>query len=150
MVEKQKGVKKKKVIRHEAAAEGEKPEPEKKSLPVKPPMSSRPKESNAGFGVLKGVAGVIILLIVGSAILFNRAGGQDAMRGDKKPGDNCAETTECQKGSICFAYQNDRHRCMQTCSPKHPCDTGYSCRTASTSKRKGVRLAEVCVSNALL
>ncbi len=149
-MEKQKGVKKKKVIRHEAAAEGAKPEPPKKPLVEKTPMSTRPKENNAGFGVLKGVAGVIILLIVGSAILFNRAGGREAMRGDKKPGDECTETVECEKGSICFAYQNDRHRCMTTCSPNRPCDQGYSCRTAATSKRKGVRLSEVCVPNALL
>jgi hypothetical protein len=149
MAAKQKGVKKKKVVRHTAEtailrAEAEKKEP----LISKTPMSARPKEGNPGFGVLKAVAAIIAVLVVGSAILFNRAGGRESIRGDKPVGEVCEKTVECEKGSICFAYKGDRHRCMKACSKRNPCESGSTCVSAASSKRKGIRVTEVCVPDA--
>ena len=146
MVVKQKGGKRKPVVRHPADTAPQHAEPEKKpSLPPRSVVSTRSKEANAGFGVLKGVAAVIILLVIGSAILFNRAGGREAMRGDKAEWEECEDTVECKHGSICFAYNGDNHRCMKTCSNKHPCASGETCISAAASKRKGIRVRQVCV-----
>ena len=140
---------KKKVVRHTAETAAEKAAESKKKEPLIPPspISSRPKESNEGFGVLKGVAAVIAILIIGSAILFNRAGGREAARGDKELGESCASTQECAKGSICFEYDADGHRCVERCSKSNPCDTGYTCVSAASSKRKGIRVTEICIQN---
>ena len=126
-----------------------KPAAEKKRpIAERAPMQSRIKESNDGFGVLKGVAVVILALIIGSAILFNRAGGREAMRGDKSPGELCENTVECAHGSICYAYGNDKPRCRTTCSKKHPCNPEETCVTAASQKRrKGIRLADICIPN---
>lgn len=149
MVSKQKGVKKKTIVRHTPDTARVKAASEKKEpLFPKTPLSARPKEDNPGFGVLKAVGAVIAVLIVGSAILFNRAGGREALRGDKVAGEECDETVECKKGSVCFSYKGDRHRCMETCSSKHPCESGNTCISAASSKRKGIRVTEVCVKDA--
>jgi hypothetical protein len=149
MAVKHKGVKKKVVVRHEPGTVRPKAEAEKKEpLIQKAPLTNRTQEKNPGFGVLKGVAAVIILLIIGSAILFNRVGGKEALRGDKPVGETCEETMECQKGTICFSYQGDAHRCMKTCSKKHPCESGQTCMSGASSKRKGIRVTEVCVPDA--
>jgi hypothetical protein len=135
-------------VKRFAAATDEKPKPAIKTKPVveKAPMQARVKENNAGFGVLKGVAIVILALIIGSAILFNRAGGRDAMRGDKEPEELCEKSVECAKGSICYAYGEDRARCRKTCSKKRSCGPDYTCVTAASQKRRrGFRLADICV-----
>ena len=150
MAVQKKGIKtKKKIVRHTAETAAEKAaEPEKKEpLIPKTPISGRTKEANEGFGVLKGVAAVIAVLIIGSAILFNRAGGREASRGDKALGEACEHTEECAKGTICFEYGNDGHRCMKRCSKSNPCETGYTCMSGAASKRKGIRVLEICVPN---
>ena len=144
---------KRKLIRHEApepGSDGGSPKTaEKAPDKERPRMPDRLKEKDSGFGVLKGVGLVIIALILVSTVLFNRAGGRDALRGDKLPGEPCEKTAECQKGSMCYAYQGDRHRCMTRCSKQNPCEPGYTCVTAASQKRrKGLRVADVCVEDA--
>jgi hypothetical protein len=148
MATRKKGAKRN-VKRFEPEKETEKPQSKPKpSIGETAPMKPRMKESNEGFGVLKGVGVLILALIVGSAILFNRAGGREAMRGDKSPGEHCEKTVECARGSICYAYKNDRPRCLTTCSKKRPCDPQHACVTAASQKRKkGIRLADICVKN---
>ena len=120
----------------------------KPSIAQNAPMKKRIKEKNDGFGVLKGVALAILMLIVVSTILFNRAGGRDAMRGDKGTGELCEKTVECAKGSICYSYKDNRSQCLRTCSKKRPCDSEHTCITAASQKRKrGIRLADICVKN---
>jgi hypothetical protein len=141
---------KKKIIRHDAPEKsgksagprGKPPEREKPRLP------ERIKEKDSGLGVLKWVAGLIITLVVVSAVLFNRAGGRDAMRGDKMVGESCKETVECEKGTICYAYKEARRRCMKTCAKERPCDPGFTCVSSATQKRrKGIRVTDVCVED---
>lgn len=143
---------KRKVIRHEASIPGAEAggpkSTEKQPDKERPRMPERMKEKDSGFGVLKGVGLVIIALILVSTVLFNRAGGRDALRGDKLPGESCERTSECQKGTVCYAYQGEKHRCMTSCSKKQPCDPGYTCVTAASQKRrKGIRVADVCVED---
>ncbi|MCP4604308.1 MAG: hypothetical protein GY847_27940 [Proteobacteria bacterium] len=121
------------------------PEPEKTRIP------ERIQEKDSGFGVIKVAAGVIIALIVASMILFNQAGGQESIRGDKLPGESCQETSECAAGSICYSYKGSKKRCMTRCSPKNECNPGYTCISATQQKRrKGLRLTDICVENAQL
>jgi len=148
MVEKKKRFQKKRVVRQGSNEENtEQPVP-KQSFIEKTPMSRRPKENNEGFGILKFVGFAILVLVVGSAILFNRSGGREALRGDKTAGELCSETTECQKGYICFSHQENRRQCMKTCHANSGCEAGYTCTTSAASKRKGMRVVEICVPDA--
>ncbi len=143
---------KRKLVRHEAQAPASDGSggtvAEKKPEKEKPRMPERLKEKDSGLGVLKGVGILIIALILVSTVLFNRAGGRDALRGDKLPGESCEKTEECQKGAVCYSYQGAKHRCMTSCSKKKPCDPGYTCVTqASQKRRKGIRVTDVCVED---
>ncbi len=123
-------------------AKKSKPEPETKRVP------KRVTEKDQGFGVIKTVAGVLIALVVGSMILFNLSGGQEDTRGDKISGERCAETLECQSGSVCYSYKDAEKRCMMRCSKKTACDSGYTCVAAAQQKgRKGIRITDVCVED---
>lgn len=139
--------KKKKIIRQESPREDEgranaktrAPEPEKPRLP------ERVKEKDSGFGVIKVVVGVIILLVLGSTVLFNKSGGRESQRGHKAVGERCESTVECEKGTICYAFQTKRKHCMKTCYSSK-CPEGYTCAAAASQKRrKGVRITDVCV-----
>jgi hypothetical protein len=122
-----------------------KPEPEKPRIP------QRISEKDPGFGVIKTVAAVVIALIVGSMILFNQVGGRESARGDKLPGEQCEETLECATGSICFSYKGRENRCVKRCGKEKECEPGYTCVSASEKKRrKGIRVADICVENAKL
>ena len=141
---------KKKVVRHEIAEKGGKSSDARTKSPEKekPRMPERMKEKDSGLGVLKWVAGIILTLVVISAVLFNRAGGRDAMRGDKIVGESCEETVECEKGTICYTYKDERRQCMQRCAKDKPCDPGYTCVSSATQKRrKGIRVTDVCVED---
>ena len=143
-------VSKKKVVRHEAPEKGGKssgprPKPQERE---KPRLPERIKEKNSGLGVLKWVAGIILTLVIISAILFNRAGGRDAMRGDKMLGESCEKTVECEKGAVCYTYKEERRQCMKRCTKDKPCDPGYTCVSSATQKRrKGIRVTDVCVED---
>lgn len=117
--------------------------------PTKPNLPERIQEKDAGFGVIKIIAGIIVALVIGSAVLFNRAGGRQRVRGDKLQGELCEETVECSSGSLCYSYKGEDERCMKLCSKENPCDPDQSCVTAAQQKRrKGFRLTDICVENA--
>jgi hypothetical protein len=119
--------------------------------PETPPIRERTKEKDSGFGVLKTVAGVIVVLIVGSMVLFNQSGGKDATRGDKSSGELCEKTVECSKGWRCFSYKEEKKKCMQVCGSKKQCEPEYTCTSAAERRgRKRVGVRSVCVENAKL
>ena len=103
-----------------------------------------------GFGVIKIIIGVVILLILGSGFLMKLVGGKDAGRGNSLPGERCGTTQECQHGAICYAYK-DLKRCMTVCGKQTECEPGYSCVSAAerTGKRS-TRLRNVCVKSSKL
>jgi hypothetical protein len=109
------------------------------------------REKNEGFGVIKTVVGVIIVLIIGSMILFNRSGAGNKARGDKLPGESCTETVECSAGSVCYSYKGTNKRCLTLCDKGKKCAPGTKCVSATEQKRrKGFRVTDVCVKDALL
>lgn len=119
--------------------------------PEKPKVPERIKEKNAGFGVLKIVAGVILALIVGSMVLFNLAGGRESARGDRIVGERCDSTVECSTGSVCYAYKGGKKRCMARCGENRTCEPGFSCISSTQQKRrKGVRITDICVEDSNL
>ena len=100
---------------------------------------------------MKTVGIIISLLIVGSVVLYNRAGGNRSLRGDKMPGELCVETQECRAGTICYSYKGDKRRCMTSCYGTKQCPPGYTCVASTTQKkRKGFRVTDVCVENGSL
>ena len=112
-------------------------------------MPERIKEKDAGFGVIRIVAGVVVALIVGSMFLFNQAGGDQNARGDKIPGERCSETVECESGTVCYSYKDQEKRCMQLCDKKKECEPGYTCVSATEQKRRrGFRITDICVEDA--
>lgn len=139
---------KKRIIRHEAGEAGGGGGEAKPAAPEsdEPRIAPRIKEKDGGFAVLKGVAIGIMALIVVSMVLFNRAGGQDTVRGDKLPGEQCENTVDCKKGTICYSYQGERRRCMTVCEKDRRCDPGYKCVSAADQRRrKGIRVTDICV-----
>ncbi|MCP4676847.1 MAG: hypothetical protein GY854_15300 [Deltaproteobacteria bacterium] len=126
-------------------APASRPEPEKPRIP------ERISEKDAGFGVIKVVIGVIIVLILGSMVLFNQVGGRESTRGDKLAGELCEETMECATGSVCYSYKGKKKRCMTRCKDEQPCDPGFTCVSATQQKRrKGIRVTDICVEDAQL
>ena len=124
----------------------EKSKPKQTSEPKQVP--TRIKEKDAGFGVIKTVAGVVIALIVGSMFLFNQAGGDQNARGDKIVGERCKETVECESGTVCYSYKNAEKRCMKLCDKKKECEPGYTCVSATQQKRRrGFRITDICVED---
>ena len=153
MVKKKSGAKGKRNVIREVS--GSSPKEEQKARgpePEKPRMPQRVQERDpGGFGVIKTVAGVVIVLIIGSVVLFNQSGGRESARGDKQPGELCEETMECASGSICFSYKGGDRRCHQRCGQDKACEPGQTCVSASEKKRrKGIRVADICVDNARL
>ncbi|MDD5306979.1 MAG: hypothetical protein PHU25_06630 [Deltaproteobacteria bacterium] len=153
---KQSGSSGKKIARREepgtkAAEPQGKTRPEPETEPEGPPIRQRVREEGAGFGVIKVVCGIVIVIIIGAGILGRLAGSDQSDRGDKIEGARCGATPECGKGLLCFAYKDEESRCMKTCSPQKPCDTGYTC-TSSMERvgRKSTRVRAVCVNNARL
>ena len=144
--------KKKKIIRRDTDHSQIKTDPKAKTQnaePEKPRIPERIREKDSGFGVIKVVVGAIVILVLGSTVLFNKVGGgRESHRGDKSPGEPCNETVECIKGSLCYIYQEQGKQCMQTCSDG-ACPSGYTCVGAASQKqRKGIRITDVCVRNA--
>ena len=143
---------KKRIVRHEApetsAAAGSTQAKPTAPERERPKMPTRTKEKGSGLDILKIVGFVIIALVVGSTILFNRSGGQDAMRGDKLQGESCKQTVECQKGSVCYSHNSSDLKCMKTCVKDKKCDPGYTCVSeGSLKRRKGFRIIPVCVED---
>ncbi len=139
--------KKKKIIRQDPPGpdKGQQKSKTQEPAPEKPRLPERIKEKDSGFGVIKVVVGVIIALVLGSTVLFNKMGGRESLRGHKGVGERCDATMECETGTICYDYQTKRKHCMRTCYNSE-CPEGYSCVAAATQKRrKGVRITDVCV-----
>lgn len=139
--------KRKKIVRpdrtHGVKAGGD--SPAKATPPEKPGIPERIREKDSGFGVIKGVVGVIIALILGSTVLYNTAGGRQSERGNKAPGEPCGDTVECRSGTICYMYSDLGRQCMETCYDGQ-CSAGFHCVAAATQKRrKGLRITDVCV-----
>jgi hypothetical protein len=133
-----------------AAASPKQAAPEQKPV-EKPKVTERIQEKDAGFGVIKVVAGVVIALIVGASILGRFFGGEGADRGDLGQGDRCQTTRECRSGYICHAHGDDAERCLELCDLRdaQSCEPGFTCvSTAQKSGRKKVRLTDVCVPDA--
>jgi hypothetical protein len=118
---------------------------------LKRKVPERIQEKDAGFGVIKVIAGVVIALIVGVSLLSHFFGGDDASRGSSGQDERCQSTTECKSGFICQAYAGDAERCLKLCEPDNPqsCEPGYECASSARSAgRKKMRLAAVCVPDA--
>jgi hypothetical protein len=121
------------------------PEPEE----AKPRIPERIREQDSGFGVIKVVVGVIVVLILGAGVLSRLVGNEESSRGDKIAGELCGSTQECQSGSICFSYGDDKKRCLVTCPKGKTCEPGYSCvSSAERAGRKSTRVRAVCVEDA--
>jgi hypothetical protein len=135
-------------------APGEETKPKKKreeAAPVqeaKPRITERIQEKDAGFGVIKVVIGVIVVLIIGAGVLSRLVGSEESTRGDKVPGDLCKSTQECASGSICFAYESEKRRCRVTCSENKVCEPGSTCVSAAErAGRKSTRVRAVCIDS---
>ena len=117
----------------------------------KPRVPERIQEKDAGFGVVKFIAGVIVVLIVGVSILGHFFGGESADRGSSGQDERCQNTPECKPGYICHAHGDATERCLKLCEIDNPqsCEPGYQCvSTAKKSGRKKMRLTDVCVPDA--
>jgi hypothetical protein len=143
----------KRVVRRVTGAEEPQPKKKQKAAPVeeepKPRITERIQEKDAGFGVIKTVIGAIVVLILAAGVFSRMFGDEESLRGEKTPGEVCESTQECAKGSICFAYGEERKRCLVTCPKGKDCDPGYSCVSATErSGRKSTRVRAVCVKDA--
>lgn len=119
--------------------------------PAPPRMPERIAEKDAGFGLVKIVVGGLILLILGSGAAVKLLGGSTNQRGDKVLDEICASTMECAAGSICFAYKDEKKRCMKTCPKGTNCDPEHTCTSApENTGRKKTRVRAICVKNAAL
>ncbi len=119
--------------------------------PEKPRMPERIREKDAGFGVIKIVVGVLVVLILGSGVLLKLVGGSDTDRGNKLQGELCQSTKECSRGSICYSLKDEKKRCLATCPKGKVCEPGYTCTSAAESSgRRSTRVRAVCVKNAKL
>lgn len=152
MAAKKKGNRQRNIVRHtgqqDDVARKDKSKPFAAAEPEKAKVPERIREKDSGFGVLKVVGAVIAILIVGSMVLYNRAGGRETLRGDKMHGEQCQETQECKSGMLCYSYKGVKKRCMTTCGKDKMCDPGYKCVTAAKQKgRKGFRLTDICVED---
>jgi len=119
--------------------------------PAKPRVAERIQEKEPGFTVIKVVAGVIILLIVGAGVLNHFYGGGGADRGDKGQDERCANTQECRAGYLCQGYGDDPEKCLKSCEMKNAqsCEPGYRCvDNYRQTGRKKFRDVPVCVPNA--
>ena len=121
------------------------PEPEPKAR-----VTERIQEKDAGFGLLKGILGTLVVLILAAGALSRIIGEDRDERGDKLPGEQCELTEECRSGSICLAHQDEERRCLMRCDPEaNDCDPGYTCTSVTARKtRKGVRVRTVCIKDA--
>jgi hypothetical protein len=130
-----------------------KKQPPKKNSPEsdKPRIAERFQEKDAGFGVIKMVVGILIVLILGSVIALKLSGGQDPIRGSKTQGDPCQMTKECASGSICFSYKDLRNRCLATCSETDACDPKYTCTSVVQNPgQENMRRRKVCIEKTVL
>ncbi|MBW2276395.1 MAG: hypothetical protein JRF63_02820 [Deltaproteobacteria bacterium] len=136
--------------------EGEEPKPTKtkqKAAPVekeeKPRINERLQEKDAGFGVIKVVIGVIVVLILAAGAFSRIFGDEESVRGDGDQDELCESTPECAKGLRCFAYGDEKRRCLKTCPGGEKCETGYTCVSAAErSGRKKTAVRAVCVKDA--
>lgn len=120
-----------------------------KEVEEKPRITERIQEKDAGFGVIKVVVGVIVVLILAAGVFSRMFGGEESARGDKIAGELCESTQECASGSICFAYGGDKRRCLETCPKGEACEPGYTCvSSAEQAGRKSTRVRAVCVEDA--
>lgn len=109
-----------------------------------PPSMERIKEKDAGFGVLKGVAGVIIVLIVGATFLANYSGTDKTHRGEGEQGDACEKSDDCLSGHICYQYRDNPFECMELCKTDDDCADGFSCTSVSRTNKRRVKVKNVC------
>jgi len=115
----------------------------------KPRVSERIQEKDSGFGVIKVVVGVIVVLILAAGVFSRMFGNQDAVRGDKTQGDICESTPDCKSGLICYAYGGGKHRCLADCRGDERCEPGFTCVSmVERAGRKSTRLRAICVEDA--
>jgi hypothetical protein len=115
----------------------------------KPRVPERIHEADSGFGAIKIVVGVIVVLILAAGVFSRLFGNDNETRGDKLPGEACESTQDCKSGSVCFAYGTDRRRCLATCAGDDACDPGHTCvSTAERAGRKSTRVRRICVEDA--
>ncbi|HUT76275.1 MAG TPA: hypothetical protein VM285_01220 [Polyangia bacterium] len=121
---------------------------ETRDEPEAPRIAARIQEKDSGLGVLKALGIGVIVLILGAGVLSRMVGGETESRGDKLPGEKCDSTQECARGSICYTYKGEAHRCFTVCSADEPCDPGYRCVSAAeqTGRRK-TKVRSVCVGD---
>lgn len=148
---KKKGSSGKRVSRRVGPRDATAPKPAaapKKEEEDKPRIPERMQEKDAGFGVIKVVIGVIVVLILAAGILSRLVGSEESVRGDKLPGELCESTQECESGSVCFAYADDKRRCLTTCPKGKKCEPGFTCVSAAESAgRKSTRVRAICVED---
>lgn len=144
----------KRVARRVGASEEPKAKIKKqKAAPVqeeeKPRITERIQEKDAGFGVIKVVIGVIVVLILAAGAFSRIFGDEESVRGDGGQDELCQSTPECAKGLRCFAYGDDNRRCLKTCRGDEKCESGYTCvSSAERSGRKKTAVRAVCVPDA--
>ena len=143
----------KRVARRVTEGEEARPKPKKQvSAPVeeekKPRITERIQEKDAGFGVIKVMIGVIVVLILAAGAFSRLVEDDDDLRGDKVQGDPCGRTDECQSGMVCRSYQDSPKQCLKLCEADDACDEGYACVTATRPGRKKTTLKKVCVKGA--
>jgi hypothetical protein len=115
----------------------------------KPRVPERIQEKDAGFGVIKVVIGVIVVLILAAGALSRILGNEESVRGDGVQDELCESTPDCAKGLRCFAYGDDKRRCLATCRGDEKCDPGHTCVSAAERKgRKKTLVRAVCVPDA--
>lgn len=130
------------------------PQP-KPAAPEKPKMPPRIKEKNPGFGPIKILLGVILVLLIVPGII-RVVGDKDAIneasRGDKVAEETCKKDQECTVGTFCRAYKDDAKRCRPWCSDDKKCDPGFTCTSVSKKKARGNKqsVKKLCVKDDLL
>lgn len=123
-------------------------EPEPKASSV----TDRIQEKDSGFGTIKVIVGVIVVLIIGAGLLGRYTGSEDLARGDLLPGERCESTQECAKGTICYSYKGEAKRCYHKCSLEDStCEPGFTCTSSSyTAGRKKTKVRSICVEDSKL
>jgi len=136
----------------EGAVAAPKKKPQQKAAPVeeeKPRITERIQEKDAGFGVIKVVIGVIVVLILAAGAFSRIFGDEEAVRGNGQQDELCESTPDCAKGLRCFAYGDDNRRCLKICRGDQKCEPGYSCVSSAERKgRKKTVVRAVCVPEA--
>jgi hypothetical protein len=84
------------------------------------------------------IGGVILAGVLASGMISK------FKRGDKRWGEPCSKTSECEEG-ICFPDNRGTSRCSPLCSSDKKCPIGYRCITKVNPKRKSIGMVSVCI-----